>query len=101
LFSPHYPWYIAWLVPFVCLIPELPLMAYVLGFFYLFTTELADPGPKMFLLNEILYGGLLGMVLLQVLVLRRWPLRRVFGLTAVSFRGAWDSKEQWGTEQRE
>jgi alpha-1,6-mannosyltransferase len=27
-----------------------------MGFFYLFTTDLADPGPKMFLLNEMLYG---------------------------------------------
>jgi rSAM/selenodomain-associated transferase 1 len=57
LFSPHYPWYIVWLVPLLVLVPNLPLLAYVLGFFYLFTTQLADPGPKMFLLNEILYGG--------------------------------------------
>jgi alpha-1,6-mannosyltransferase len=82
LFSPHYAWYITWLVPFVCLLPELPLLAYVLGFFYLYTTQLADPGPKMFLLNEILYGGFAIVVLLQVTVLRRWPLWRVFGVSS-------------------
>jgi alpha-1,6-mannosyltransferase len=56
LFSPHYAWYIAWLVPLFALAPELPVMAYVLAFFYLFTTQLGEPGPKMFLLNKILYG---------------------------------------------
>ena len=58
LFSPHYPWYIVWLVPLFVLVPNLPLLTYLMGFFYLFTTALADPGPKMFLLNKILYGGL-------------------------------------------
>ncbi len=76
LFSPHYPWYIVWLVPLLVLAPSLPLLAYVLGFFYLFTTQLADPGPKMFLLNEILYGGVAGsMVLWWVWV--RWLRRKV------------------------
>jgi len=78
LFSPHYPWYIAWLVPFLVLLPNLPLLAYVMLFFYLFTTALADPGPKMFLLNEILYGALAVVILLDRTVLRRWPLRKVF-----------------------
>jgi rSAM/selenodomain-associated transferase 1 len=63
LFSPHYPWYIVWLVPLLLLVPNLPLLAYVLGFFYLFTTQLATPGPQMFLLNEILYGGTAAMML--------------------------------------
>jgi hypothetical protein len=58
-FSPHYPWYIAWLVIFLPLAPELPVIAYVVSFFYLFTTALAVPGPKMFLLNERMYGVVL------------------------------------------
>ena len=77
LFSPHYPWYIVWLVPFFALAPNLPLLAYLMAFFYLFTTELADPGPKMFLLNEILYGFVAVVMVLQWTVLRRWPLRRM------------------------
>jgi uncharacterized RDD family membrane protein YckC len=52
-----------WLVPLLLLVPNLPLLAYVLGFFYLFTTQLATPGPQMFLLNEILYGGTAAMML--------------------------------------
>jgi len=76
LFSPHYPWYIVWLVPLLVLVPSLPLLAYVLGFFYLFTTQLADPGPKMFLLNEILYGGVAGLMVVAW-VWGRWLRRGV------------------------
>jgi hypothetical protein len=77
LFSPHYPWYIVWLVPFFALVPNLPLLAYLMAFFYLFTTELADPGPKMFLLNEILYGFVAAVIVLQWTALRQWPMRRL------------------------
>jgi hypothetical protein len=66
LFSPHYAWYIVWLVPLFVLTPSLPLLAYLMGFFYLFTTALADPGPKMFLLNKILYTGVAAAVVLQL-----------------------------------
>jgi hypothetical protein len=75
LFSPHYAWYILWLVPFFTLMPNLPILTYVLGFFYLYTTALAEPGPKMFLANQILYAAVLGAFLLQF-VLNRWPLHR-------------------------
>jgi len=72
LFSPHYAWYIAWLVPFFCLLPNLLMLVYLMGFFYGYTTALADPGPKMFLLNEYLYTAVLTAILLH-LGLRLWP----------------------------
>ncbi len=56
LFSPHYAWYIIWLTPFLAVMPNLPVFAYLMGFFYLYTTALADPGPKMFLANKMLYA---------------------------------------------
>ena len=78
LFSPHYPWYIAWLIPFVTLVPDLTLMAYIVGDFYLRTTALAEgEGPKEFLLNQILYGGTL-LFLLADWALLRWPVHRRF-----------------------
>ncbi len=73
LFSPHYAWYNLWLLPFMVLAPSLPLFTYVLGFFYGYTTALADPGPKMFLLNERLYGVVAISFLLHF-ALKRWPL---------------------------
>ena len=67
LFSPHYPWYIAWLVPFLVLLPNLPLLTYISAFFYLCTTALAEGyGPKQFLLNEYLYGAILLAVIMSV-----------------------------------
>ena len=75
LFSPHYAWYILWLLPFFTLMPNVTILAYLMGFFYLYTTALADPGPKMFLANEILYG-LVAISFLIQLGLRRWPIHR-------------------------
>jgi len=79
LFSPHYAWYIIWLVPFFTLMPNLPILTYLLGFFYLYTTALAVPGPRMFLANEILYASVFTALLIQ-LALKRWPLHRTLFL---------------------
>lgn len=77
LFSPHYPWYVAWLVPFLVLVPTLTMFTYVCGLFYLCYTALAvGSGPLQFRLNEILYGSVLLAFIVEV-VLRRWPLHRV------------------------
>jgi len=75
LFSPHYAWYIIWLVPFFTLMPNLPILTYLLGFFYLYTTALAVPGPKIFLANEILYAAVFAEFIIQ-LALNRWPVHR-------------------------
>jgi hypothetical protein len=55
LFSPHYPWYIAWLIPLMALYPNWVTLTYVCAFFYGFTTQWAMPGPKMFALNTWIY----------------------------------------------
>ena len=73
LFSPHYAWYNVWLVPFMVVAPSLPLFTYVLGFFYAYTTGLATPGPKMFLLNERLYLAVAVSFALHF-VCRRFPV---------------------------
>ncbi|GAC1365899.1 MAG: hypothetical protein NVSMB3_14530 [Acidobacteriaceae bacterium] len=72
LFSPHYPWYIVWLLPFFTLLPNLPILTYLMAFFYLFTTELADGTlPRMFTLNKILYGAVFLAALIQLALRRR------------------------------
>lgn len=78
LFSPHYPWYVAWLVPFLVLLPNLTVMTYVCGLFYLCTTALAvGYGPKQFHLNEILYGSVAIAFMIETM-LRRVPMVRVW-----------------------
>lgn len=83
LFSPHYAWYILWLVPFFTLMPNLPILTYLLGFFYLYTTALAEPGPKMFLANEILYVGVFAAFVIQIF-LWRWPIHRILFVQPVT-----------------
>ena len=72
LFSPHYPWYVLWLIPFVVLLPSPTVLTYTCGLFYLCTTSLAvGTGPKQFHLNEILYSTVLIVVIIE-LALRRY-----------------------------
>ena len=76
LFSPHYPWYVAWLVPFLILMPSLTLFTYIGGLFYLCTTSIAvGSGPKQYLLNQILYSAVAIAFIIE-LVLRRLPQTR-------------------------
>lgn len=78
LFSPHYPWYVAWLLPFLVLLPNLTAMTYVCGLFYLCTTALAvGYGPKQFELNEILYGTVAIAFMIEM-VGRRVPFVRAW-----------------------
>ena len=78
VFSPHYGWYIAWLVPFFCLMPNIMVGTYLMAFFYGYTTWWADPGPKMFYLNKWLYGVTLLAVLVHLALKRFKPYRRHF-----------------------
>ena len=75
LFSPHYAWYVVWLLPFFTLLPNLPTLAYVMGFQYIYSTALGTPGPPMFLGNKIIYGGVAIAAVLMALSRRVPPLR--------------------------
>ena len=77
LFSPHYPWYIAWLIPLMALYPNWVTLAYVCAFFYGFTTKWAVPGPKMFVLNGWIYFAVLCAFVVEI-VWRRWNVGRWF-----------------------
>jgi alpha-1,6-mannosyltransferase len=84
LFSPHYPWYVAWLIPFLVLLPNLTGFTYVCGLFYLCYTALAVGfGAPQFRLNEILYGGVLVALIVEI-SLRLWPLHRQLFPVAIS-----------------
>jgi alpha-1,6-mannosyltransferase len=56
LFSSHYPWYYLWLLPFVSVIPYVPMLYFTTACFYLYTTSLANPGPAMYYMFEWLYA---------------------------------------------
>jgi alpha-1,6-mannosyltransferase len=68
-FSPHYPWYLAWLIPFGVLLPNLPIFTYTLGFFYLATTPLgAGTTESQYRLNCILYAVVLLACIVELTV---------------------------------
>ena len=92
LFSPHYPWYVAWLIPFLCLMPNLPMFAYIGGLFYLCTTELAvGYGAEAVQAERDFYGRRsdrryhgVGRSLRRLPQTRAWFLPALSDLTGVS-----------------
>lgn len=77
LFSPHYPWYFLWIVPFAVMLRYLPALVLTLSAVFWFATNLAVPGPRMFRMNEYLYGIFFASVALDLLV--RWLRARYAG----------------------
>ena len=85
LFSPHYPWYVIWLVPFVVLRPGFTMGVYLCVIFYGFTTWWSEPGAKMFFLSKWMYGAVAVAAMLQW-AYGRWlhrvlPLGRLWPVT--------------------
>ena len=86
LFSPHYPWYVAWLIPFLVFIPSLTVFTYVGGLFYLCTTEMAvGQGPQQYKLNEILYLAVAVAFVIEIM-LRSNPQTRPWFVRTFSLK---------------
>jgi hypothetical protein len=62
LYSPHYPWYFLWLLPYLAIVPWRPAFYLVAAATYLFGTNLGAPGEPMYHLNILLYCGFLFML---------------------------------------
>lgn len=55
LFAPHFSWYFAWLVPFLCFVPLPSLFYLTVASFVLYGSWLGDKPEQMFRLNTALY----------------------------------------------
>jgi alpha-1,6-mannosyltransferase len=55
LFAPHYSWYFAWLVPFLCFAPSLAVFYLTIASFALYATWLGDSRDQMFVINSVIY----------------------------------------------
>ena len=80
LFSSHYPWYYLWLLPFLSVVPYVPMIYFVTACFYLYTTQLANPGPAMYYMFQWLYGTTAALTL--YCTLRGTHERKPFRTTA-------------------
>ena len=85
LFSPHYPWYFLWILPFAVILRYLPALVLTLEATYWFSTELALPGEKMFRMNEYMYSIFLASVVAELLV-RWWRNSHPVGFSELSSR---------------
>ncbi|MBA2251340.1 MAG: DUF2029 domain-containing protein [Nitrospirales bacterium] len=83
LFSPHYPWYFAWLVPFLCIMPFVPLLYLTATSFVLYGMWMGETPELMFALNLFLY---LPFAIVCILALwnRRWNFDRAGEATFAS-----------------
>ena len=71
LFAPHYSWYFAWLVPFLCFVPRLSVFYLTAASFVLYGSWLGDTPHQVLRLNRVLYLPFALLVVLEVLA-RRW-----------------------------
>jgi alpha-1,6-mannosyltransferase len=55
LVSPHFPWYFAWLVPFLCLIPEPAVIYLTLASFLMYLTWLGDAPNQVLKMKAGIY----------------------------------------------
>ena len=70
LFSPHYPWYFAWILPLLVFVPYVPMLYLSVSAFILYESRLQE-GPETLLRdNTLLYLPFL------VLIAVHWLLRR-------------------------
>ena len=71
LFAPHFSWYFAWLVPFLCFRPRLSLFYLTAASFILYGSWLGDTPNQMFKLNSFLYLPFVLLLVVELLVKRR------------------------------
>lgn len=64
LLSPHFSWYFAWLIPFLCFIPSLPVFYLTLASFLLYLTWLGDSPDRVLMLKALIFVPALIMLLL-------------------------------------
>jgi alpha-1,6-mannosyltransferase len=55
LFAPHFPWYFAWLVLFLCFVPSIPVFYLTVASFVLYGTWITDKPDSVFALKGALY----------------------------------------------
>ena len=79
-FSPHYPWYFLWLLPFLTLWPWRPAFYIVIAAPYLLATRLGAP-EGIYHMNTLLYGGF--FLLLASDWMMRYARERTQGVTSL------------------
>jgi alpha-1,6-mannosyltransferase len=66
LLAPHFSWYFAWLIPFLCIIPSIPVFYLTLASFLLYLTWLGDAPDRVLMLKTLIFAPflILGLITL-------------------------------------
>jgi hypothetical protein len=64
LLAPHFSWYFAWLTPFLCFIPSVPVFYLTLASFVLYLTWLGDSPDRVLTLKAFIFSPALVLLLL-------------------------------------
>jgi hypothetical protein len=78
LFSPHNPWYFAWVLPILCALPYAPMIYLVTASPLLYLTLMDSSAGMLLRINTLLYLSFAMFVILD-LAARRWRGQR-FGV---------------------
>ncbi len=68
LLSPHYPWYFAWSLLLLAVVPYVPMLYLTMASFILYEALLFENAPVLFRLNTLLYAAFGLLMLLLPLV---------------------------------
>ncbi|HEY2976024.1 MAG TPA: hypothetical protein VGJ48_26150, partial [Pyrinomonadaceae bacterium] len=79
LLTPHYAWYFAWLIPFLCFIPSVPVLYLTLSSFLLYLTWVYWTENQALIIKAVMFLSFL----LLVAIAGWWRMRRK---SALSFR---------------
>lgn len=74
LFAPHYSWYFAWLVPFLCFTPWVAVFYLTTAGFLLYLTWLGDSPDEMFFMNSLIYLPALAIAAIELVWRRKIDL---------------------------
>ncbi len=66
LVAPHFPWYFAWLIPFLCFIPSVPVFYLTLSSFLLYLTWLYWTDTQVFKIKALMFVPFFLLVALMV-----------------------------------
>lgn len=74
--APHFSWYFAWLIPFLCFIPSIPFFYLSLANFVLYLTWLNDTPNRVIIYKALIFAPflVLGLIMIWLQRRRRIPL---------------------------
>jgi alpha-1,6-mannosyltransferase len=75
LFAPDFPWYFAWLIPFLCFVPSIPVFYLTVGSFSLYLTWIYWTETQYFKIKALIF-----IPFFLLLALTTWRLRRKLGV---------------------